>query len=297
MNLRLLREVSRSFYLSIRILPGPMRRPVSLAYLLARASDTLADTPGVDAAEKLALLDGFRAELGGGAGDWRGSLERFGSRQKHAGEKALLEQLGSLFAELGGLPAEERRHVTEVATTIVSGQRLDVERAGERRMRDADSLEDYCHRVAGCVGLFWTRIGLATLGSRFSKSDEGELEAMGERFGRGLQLVNILRDLPGDLDQGRCYLPTDPEPGAILVEAAHWRSIARQRMADGLEYARRMRGRRLKVAVALPAFIGRETLDLLDDADWSALKGGVKVDRATVRHCFWRALRMRPAGG
>jgi len=31
----------------------------------------------------------------------------------------------------------------------------------------------------------------------------------GVRFGKGLQLVNILRDLPRDLRQGRCYLPTE----------------------------------------------------------------------------------------
>ena len=36
--------VSRSFYLSISILPKPLRDPVALGYLLARASDTIADT-------------------------------------------------------------------------------------------------------------------------------------------------------------------------------------------------------------------------------------------------------------
>src|SRR3954447_22498343 len=42
----LLRSVSRSFYLSLRFLPKPLRDPLSLAYLLARATDTIADTPG-----------------------------------------------------------------------------------------------------------------------------------------------------------------------------------------------------------------------------------------------------------
>ena len=40
-----LRSVSRSFYLSLRVLPKPLRDPLSLAYLLARATDTIADTP------------------------------------------------------------------------------------------------------------------------------------------------------------------------------------------------------------------------------------------------------------
>ena len=45
--LPLLKRVSRAFYLSIRVLPEPVRRPVGLAYLLARAADTIADTAAV----------------------------------------------------------------------------------------------------------------------------------------------------------------------------------------------------------------------------------------------------------
>ena len=40
----LLKSVSRSFYLTIRILPARLQAPIGLAYLLARASDTIADT-------------------------------------------------------------------------------------------------------------------------------------------------------------------------------------------------------------------------------------------------------------
>src|SRR3954463_8552245 len=63
--LTLLERVSRSFYLSIRLLPAGLRRPVGLGYLLARASDTLADAPRLAAAERLELLDGFLAMVCG----------------------------------------------------------------------------------------------------------------------------------------------------------------------------------------------------------------------------------------
>jgi len=43
----ILRSVSRSFYLSIRFLPAALREPVALAYLLARTTDTVADTPRI----------------------------------------------------------------------------------------------------------------------------------------------------------------------------------------------------------------------------------------------------------
>ncbi|MFM8358454.1 MAG: squalene/phytoene synthase family protein, partial [Verrucomicrobiota bacterium] len=48
----LLRDVSRSFYLTLWILPSSVRRPIGLAYLLARATDTIADTALLPAAER-----------------------------------------------------------------------------------------------------------------------------------------------------------------------------------------------------------------------------------------------------
>lgn len=289
----LLRDVSRSFYLSLRVLPGPMRSSVSLAYLLARASDTLADTAEVPAAERLELLDGFIAEMEGGSAAWREDLSGFSSRQRHDGEKRLLERLHEAFGLLAELPAAERSLVREVVATITGGQRLDVQRFGEGGgvLPDDEALLDYCHRVAGCVGVFWTRIGFETLGERFSSEPADPLAAVGDRFGKGLQLVNILRDLPGDLKEGRCYLPVrDPrDRDEVMAVAARWRATAREWMAEGERYAAAMGGRRLKVAVALPARLGRETLDLLDGADWERMERGVKVSRSTVRRCLWQA--------
>ena len=59
----LLKQVSRSFYLTLAVLPPSLREPVGLAYLLARAADTIADTRIVPRAERLHYLDVFREEL------------------------------------------------------------------------------------------------------------------------------------------------------------------------------------------------------------------------------------------
>lgn len=65
----LLRDVSRSFYLSLRALPPPVRGPLSLAYLLARAADTFADSGRLEVVDRLAALEATRAALTGeGAG-------------------------------------------------------------------------------------------------------------------------------------------------------------------------------------------------------------------------------------
>ena len=59
----LLRGVSRSFYLTIRVLPRPVRGPIQLAYLLARAADTIADTGTLPSDVRLEHLTGFREWL------------------------------------------------------------------------------------------------------------------------------------------------------------------------------------------------------------------------------------------
>src|SRR5437588_11913522 len=93
----ILASVSRSFYLSIRLLPKKLRDPVSLGYLLARASDTIADTtdlPVALRAEKLHLLArGIQGEaLGEAIVHLSTSLAPL---QKNKDERALIESLQS----------------------------------------------------------------------------------------------------------------------------------------------------------------------------------------------------------
>src|SRR5437764_5780277 len=59
----ILSKVSRSFYLSLAILPRAMRTQLSAAYLVARAADTIADTRLVHAERRIELLDGMRQAL------------------------------------------------------------------------------------------------------------------------------------------------------------------------------------------------------------------------------------------
>lgn len=295
---QVLRDVSRSFYISLRLLPKPMRPAMAAGYLLARASDTLADTAGVSVDDRLELLDGFADELQGKGRRWRGSLlDRFIASQTHAGEKVLLQRLDDCFASLAALDALQADAVRGTVAIIISGQRLDLLRFEEatgavpRALRNEDELEDYCYRVAGCVGAFWTRIGLLTLGSRFSDAPPDELEALGVRYGMGLQLLNILRDVPEDLAQGRCYLPVGRPGETAVVEAARreWLAHAGVWLESGLRYAGRLKPRRLRAASVLPALIGQDTLRLLESGSSGSDGGKVKVSRAQVRAALWRA--------
>jgi farnesyl-diphosphate farnesyltransferase len=56
---KLLASVSRSFYLTLKALPKALREPISLAYLLARTADTMADTVEVPEEVRMQCLRVF----------------------------------------------------------------------------------------------------------------------------------------------------------------------------------------------------------------------------------------------
>lgn len=92
--------------------------------------------------------------------------------------------------------------------------------------------------VAGCVGEFWTRLGLLAQGPGFSTQPEGQLLRWGRHYGMGLQLVNILRDREEDLARGRSYLPA-PDDRPWLDRAERW-------LKEGVFYAESLRNGRLR---------------------------------------------------
>ncbi len=293
---QILKDVSRSFYLSMRLLPRGMREPISIGYLLARASDTLADTVGLDAQSRVDGLSGFRKVLAGGdAESWMEMLRSdVIPRQIHEGEKVLLSQMEGVFEWFTSVASEQQEAIVAVMEPILRGQQLDIERfelQQDFRITQDAQLDEYCYLVAGCVGEFWSDIGVMTVDG-FSSINQAELKQLGANYGKGLQLINILRDLPSDLQQNRCYLPVaDIEnTQALMDESQRWRQKARSYLRDGDRYAASLRLKRCRIATALPAMIGSRTLDLLDESSWLGLQAGVKVSRSEVYRCLIKGM-------
>ncbi|MDP9099316.1 MAG: squalene/phytoene synthase family protein, partial [Verrucomicrobiota bacterium] len=207
-----LRSVSRSFYLSLRILPADLREPLSLAYLLARATDTIADTPEPPTALRMEALTRLAAAIQGTAVKETAAQlrESFAPLQRDEAERTLIERLPALLDWLDELQAGDRDEVRNVLEKINRGQQRDLERFGPsgevRALADAAELDEYTYLVAGCVGDFWTGLCFAHV-KNFSERSESGLRELGVRYGQGLQLVNILRDAGDDLRHGRCYFP------------------------------------------------------------------------------------------
>jgi len=297
-ELELLKPVSRSFYMSIRLLPKALREPVAVAYLLARTSDTIADGSAVDVEKRIELLDRFARSIAGkeeAMGDDLAQLR--GSPGKTDGENALLGSADKILQSLQNLSPEDQRDIRELLTIITRGQREDLTRWHGQltALANAEELRKYTYLVAGCVGEFWTRVCFRKVQS-FTARMEADMLELGRKYGRGLQLVNILRDAGSDLRAGRCYFPEEelrvanlsPDdllnaPAEFLPIYQRWIAEARAGLDAGLEYSIAINPPRVRVATVLPSMIGLRTLSLIEESGLEALRTRVKVPRSEVR--------------
>ncbi len=285
---QILKGVSRSFYLTLRLLPAPMRDAASLGYLLARTSDTIADTEAVPVKIRRDLLMDFADTVGRGdpLPSWPDALTNHVTPE----ENRLLENTPRITAWLRGIHESKAKLIREVVATIIGGQLMDLQRfenataAQPVALPDDFALDEYTWCVAGCVGAFWTKLGFLTLGENYSTEPETNLLEKGIAYGKGLQLVNILRDLPRDLAAGRCYLPVaDPsDPSQIMAEFQKWHAQATTWVAEGIACSKTLRSRRLRAATVLPALIAEETLGLLAGVSWEKLQTRVKLPRRRI---------------
>jgi farnesyl-diphosphate farnesyltransferase len=297
----LLRSVSRSFYLSIRFLPARLREPIALAYLLARTTDTVADTSQILTSVRIETLELLSNAIQGAASrDVIAELVAgFVPLQENLSERQLLESLPNCFAWLEHMEHADRADIRVLLEKITRGQMLDLERFVDPKevhaLGTATELDEYTYLVAGCVGEFWTRLCSRHL-RKFANRSQDEMLALGKRYGMALQLINVLRDAGSDLRGGRCYFPQSELAAVqltcseILAEPERFQSIyqtwlekAKAGLESGIEYSRAINNRRVRAATVLPALIGVRTLSLLQTAGAAALQRTVKIARSEVR--------------
>jgi farnesyl-diphosphate farnesyltransferase len=284
-----LKDVSRSFYISVRFLPKRIRLTIALGYLLARASDSIADTNGMAPESRIEFLARFLAAICKTNSNAPLEFTPFLANQAEGPEKTLLLNINRILRSLAMISPQHRELLAEVLSKIVHGQTLDVERfemhPGIHRLPDDISLEEYTYLVAGSVGEFWTKLCLLEWRG-YSGLPAEKLLQKGREFGQGLQLINILRDFPSDLCQKRSYLPITNfhevvvDPNLARAEWERWRQRAFGYLNAGWEYIDAIRPPRVRFACAVPLFIGVRTLTLLGSQ--CELRPGIKISRSEV---------------
>ena len=308
-----LRSVSRSFYLTLRVLPKKIRPQISLAYLLARIADTIADTDLVATSRRLQVLGKWGDAIAGSRVKINDLVPLVGDIEQSP-ESRLLGHASLALDQLHAMPEGDAKLIRRVLETIISGQMLDLERfpsnsAESITFLDSErNLDDYLYRVAGCVGEFWTHLCIQNLAVTPLDSPDHMLH-LGVRFGKGLQLVNILRDLPTDLGNGRCYLPVESFT-RFGVSARHWGQpdnnlqhlvnhyvqLAGSYLDAGAEYTTLLpqSWKRARLACAWPLMIGFETLRALPVDDPFNPAKRAKIIRSRVRSIIARTVLYQP---
>jgi farnesyl-diphosphate farnesyltransferase len=197
------------------VVPADVRDQVSLAYLFARAADTIADTELIDRPRRLDFLGQLKGQFISDQISWgqiREIQRAMGPLQRDSSERVLLERLEDCFKLFQEFSPDDRRCVQRLMTTLTQGMEMDLSVFPGTSVKDLvalktiDDLDRYTYYVAGCVGEFWTDLMCAHRRALASWNVR-EMSDVGVRFGKGLQLTNIVKDIAHDLQKGRCYIP------------------------------------------------------------------------------------------
>jgi farnesyl-diphosphate farnesyltransferase len=261
----LLEKTSRTFALSIPVLPEPTRRQVMIAYLLFRIADTFEDAahwPPERRIEALGefhdLLRDFSSEKANRlAGRWTAA-----GVSPHAGYRQLIAETPSVLDAFFALDPEAVASVRDHVCRSAEGMAGFVGRSegGVLVLSDLQALRDYCYAVAGIVGEMLSDLFLLKRETLLPVAPY--LRERAATFGEALQLVNILKDAAVDVTEGRSFLPRGVPRSEIFALARRDLRVAAE-YTLALQRAGAPRG--LVAFCALPTELARATLRKVEE--------------------------------
>ena len=313
----ILEGTSRSFYLSLKELPREIRKQVSLLYMLARTSDTIADSEGGEPEDLLQALESYN-EFTQGNSEEAPDLEELSEFQSNISEGLLLKNVGKVASNISQFSESDQKSIRNCLGIIIGGQILDLKRFssgvnGIPSIEENDELDDYAYRVAGSVGEFWTQMSLDHL-FKIKEENEAEIFENGVRFGKALQMINILRDIPADLELGRCYIPRRSldehgmSPSDLLDSSKmesfrplynEYLDLTDQHLDSAVQYIEMLPHSqfRLRGSCMLPVIIGKKTVSLLRGRNVLDPEKKVKISRSEVKEVVKKVIMAVPFKG
>lgn len=199
----LLQHVSRTFALTIPVLPKKLAGKVAISYLLCRACDTIEDDPDLPVNVKINKMQEFiqvlqcRIDCVSWVNKIISQLHFLNSY-----EKEVFVDLPSIIETLYSYSVTERNIIIKGVWIMSNGMSF---YQRECNIENQSQLDSYCYAVAGVVGELLINLFVQhlNLDSKLSL----ELNNLSVSFGEGLQLTNILKDIWDDASRGVCWLP------------------------------------------------------------------------------------------
>lgn len=256
--LAMLAETSRTFYLPVSRLPHGLQEAVGAGYLCMRALDEIEDHPGLTNDEKRTILEALSLALQGQTSvvdfdrqpidavlsPWRGTLPEVSMRLADWACMAP-ESIAPRIWEAASAMADRMAYWARIGW----------------RIRSVEDLDRYTYSVAGSVGIL-----LCDLLAFFDGSQVDRSHAI--LFGRGLQIVNIIRNRTDDLSRGVDFFP----PGYTTERLMEY---ARQCLDRAEAYALAVPSRAFHALYTIPMKLAFATLDAIG-------RGEPKLSREAV---------------
>jgi 15-cis-phytoene synthase len=273
-----------NFYYSFLVLPPAKRNAIVAVWDFCRAVDDASDEAR-DPASAAAEVRRWREELAA----------------CFEGREPLTPQGRAL------VPVIERFGLSRPPfEALIEGVEMDL---APRRYETFADLYEYCIRVASAVGLMCLEIfGYREAGARQYATD----------LGVALQLTNILRDVGGDLERGRLYIPLEDlrahgcteedlrkeatgaagriASPAVLAVLRHQAVRARDYYARAARALPPRDARRL-IAAEIMGAIYRALLDRIERRDYDVFSEVVRIPRprrAAIAAATWARMVLRP---
>ena len=242
--LRVLKETSRTFYTPIMLLEPTLKKTVASAYLCMRAIDEVEDHEQLDTDTKQHILYNTSVLLEDK------SFDEKAYQQLITPYQAMLPEVTLRLSDwLSVCPKEIVNRVKKSTSEMAKGMG---DWAGKGwRVETKEDLDDYTYYVAGLVGVMLSDIWEWRDGT---ETDRDKAIA----YGRGLQIVNILRNQEEDKERGVSFIPKEWSTERLF-------RYAEENLAIADEYIKDIRSRSILLFCRIPLALAKKTLQALRD--------------------------------
>jgi farnesyl-diphosphate farnesyltransferase len=225
----ILGSVSRTFALTIPLLPPAIEVVVGNTYLLCRIVDTIEDAAQLSPTEKQGLSKLFVEAVLGII-----PVETFVSPcldalkdYSNVDELDLIAHTPTVLRILHTFPEKDQAAISRCISIMSDGMSHFHGRQTQQGLKDLAEFEEYCYVVAGVVGELLTSI-FGHYSYAFAKQIKGH-EQLAVAFGQALQMTNILKDSPEDCARGVSWKPA-------LMSQTELLKIAHEKLQDSMSY-------------------------------------------------------------